>query len=146
MQTKRQVRKTATAGDEGFEPVALRRDRERFAALQRALGELGLFRRGSLTRVYVRCGKKECGCMTDARRRHGPYVQWTRKVAGKTVSRRLLPEQVPLFEEWLANSRRLDHLLAEMQAVSMRATEALLRQRIAPARQRKGRSDTPGLG
>jgi hypothetical protein len=60
------------------------------------------------------------------------HVQWTRKVAGKTVGRRLRSEEVELFQEWIANSRRLDRLLAEMQKVSMRATETLLRRRFGP--------------
>jgi hypothetical protein len=141
------VKHTATATSEGVEPVALRRDRERFATLRRELGEVGLFRRGSLVQVYARCGKNDCSCMTDPARRHGPYVQWSRKVAGKTVTRRLRNEQVELFQEWIANSRRLDRLLAEMQKVSMRATESMLRlgdaARSGPVRARPGRVGKP---
>ena len=47
-------------------------------------------------------------------------MRWTRKVAGKTVSVRVRPQQVKLFREWIANSRRLDRLQAQMQQVSMR--------------------------
>ena len=123
--------------------------RARYAALQRALGEVGFFRRGTLVRVYGRCGKPGCRCAADPPRLHGPYVQWTRKVAGKTVSVRVRPEQVRLFEAWIRNARRLDRLLARMQALSLRATERILRQQSEPPRpagRRPGRSGRPRLG
>ncbi len=129
--------------------LALRRDRDRYAALQRALGEVGLFRRGTLVRVYGRCGKPGCRCAADPPRLHGPYVQWTRKVAGKTVSVRVRPAQVRFLEEWIRNARRLDRLLARMQQLSLRATDRILRQQSEPQRsaaRRPGRSGRPRLG
>ena len=114
--------------------LALRRDRDHYAALQRAIGAVGVFRRGTLVRVYGRCGKPGCGCAADPPRLHGPYVQWTRKVAGQTVSVRVRPAQVRFFEAWIPNARRLDRLLARMQALSLRATERILRQQAEPRR------------
>jgi hypothetical protein len=122
MNKKKMNRLTATP-----EPAALRRDRERYAALQGAIGELGFFRRGNLVEVYGRCGKKGCCCAADPPRLHGPYLQWTRKVSGKTVSVRVRPEHANLIKEWIRNSRRLDRLIAQMQKLSMRATERILR-------------------
>ena len=61
-------------------------------------------------------------------------MQWTRKVAGQTVSVRVRPAQVRLFEEWIRNARRLDRLLARMQALSLRATERILRHPSEPTR------------
>ena len=112
--------------DPAPEPAALRRDRQRYAALQRAVGELDFFRRGNLVKVYGRCGKKNCCCAADPPRLHGPYLQWTRKVSGKTVSVRVRPEHTHLMKEWIGNSRRLDRLIALMQKLSMRATERIL--------------------
>lgn len=129
--------------------LALRRDRDHYAALQRAIGEVGLFRRGTLVRVYGRCGKPGCGCAADPPRLHGPYVQWTRKVAGKTVSVRVRPAQVRFFEEWIRNARRLDRLIARLQQLSLRATERILRRASepkSPAGRRPGRSGRPRLG
>ena len=118
------------------EPATLERERQRFEALKRAVAEVGLFRRGNLVQVRVRCGKKTCGCATDPDKRHGPYVQWTRKVGGKTVSERIRPEHVPLLEEWLHNARELDRLLREMQQVSLRATRRILCERGERARRK----------
>ena len=127
---KRNTRRSADV----LEPAALRRARARYAALQRAIGAVGFVRRGTLVRVYGRCGKPVCACAADPPRLHGPYVQWTRKVAGKTVSVRVRPAQVRLFEEWIRNARRLDRLLARMQALSLRATDRILRQHAEPRR------------
>ena len=41
----------------------------------------------------------------------GPYWQWTAKVDGKTVNRRLTAAQVELYSEWIANDRRLRDLI-----------------------------------
>lgn len=111
------------------EPVALQRDRERFEALKGELGRIGFFRRGTLVRVLVRCGKSNCGCAQDPRKRHGPYVQWVRRVQGKTVSVRVRPADLELYQQWLDNTRQIDRLLQRMQALSLRATERILRHR-----------------
>ena len=131
------------------EALGRRRARARYAALQRAIGAVGFVRRGTLVRVYGRCGKPGCACAAEPPRLHGPYVQWTRKVAGKTVSVRARPAQVRLFEEWIRNARRLDRLLARMQQLSLRATERILRQQSEPRRpagRRPARSGRPRLG
>ena len=112
--------------DHAPEPPAFRRDRQRYATLQRAIGELGFFRRGHLVKVYGRCGKKNCCCAAEPPRLHGPYLQWTRKVSGKTVSVRVRPEHMHLMKEWIGNSRRRDRLIALMQKLSLRATERIL--------------------
>jgi hypothetical protein len=111
------------------EPASLRRDRERFTALKAQLAELDFFVRGSLVHLRVRCGKRSCACATDPDARHGPYVRWTRKVAGRTVSTPLRSDEVPLFEQWLANSRRLDDLVGQMHALGLRAAARALKAR-----------------
>src|SRR5258708_2849278 len=35
---------------------------------------------------------------------HGPYWQWTRKVAGKTIPRLVPDEQVAEYRQWIDNS------------------------------------------
>lgn len=108
-------------------PAWLRRERARFEALKQALAQTGFFLRGNLVPVYTRCNTDGCRCMATPPQPHGPYIQWTRKVAGKTVSVRIRPHQLSLMKQWIANSRRIDHLITEMHKVSLRATEKILR-------------------
>ena len=44
---------------------------------------------GTLTVRAYACGKPNCRCHADPPRLHGPYAEWTRKIGGKTVTRRL---------------------------------------------------------
>src|SRR6266540_1984713 len=75
---------------------------------------------------YTTCTKAVCRCHADPPQRHGPYQQYTRKVAGKTVTVRLTPEQAQRYREQIANRRRLDELIAAMEDVSAQARDVLL--------------------
>jgi len=101
------------------------RDENRFRTLKASLADLGPFRRGTVLRRFVRCGRAGCRCHADPPQLHGPYYEWTRKVKGKTVSVRVTKEQARLLKQWIANARRLDKILADMQRVSERITEPL---------------------
>ena len=103
-------------------------DQQRYDTLKRAIAALGYFRYGSLVRRFMPCGKPGCRCQAAPPELHGPYYQWTRKVSGKTVTLRLTRPQAKLLETWTANGRRLDRILAQMQRVSHRATDRLLRR------------------
>ena len=103
-------------------------DQKRYTQLKRSLAELGYFRYGSLLRRFMPCGKPGCRCQAVPPELHGPYYQWTRKVGGKTVTVRLTRPQARLLETWIAHGRRLDRILAQMQRVSHRATDRLLRR------------------
>jgi hypothetical protein len=108
-------------------PMA-RHDEQRFGALKASLAEIGWFRRGSVQRRFMPCGKPGCRCQTDPPVLHGPYYQWTRKVKGKTVTVRLTAEQARLMLKWIANGRELDRLVAQMERVSVRLTDPLLQE------------------
>jgi hypothetical protein len=75
------------------------------------------------------CGKPGCCCQASPPELHGPYYQWTRKVRGKTVTVRLTREEARLLEEWISNGRQLDRIVAQMEAVALRITERLMKQR-----------------
>jgi len=76
---------------------------------------------GSLTRRYMRCGKPNCRCKADPPDLHGPYLHWTRTVAGKTVTRTLTPDQAARYQPWFDNARRLRTLLADLETRSLQA-------------------------
>lgn len=101
-------------------PSAQRRARKRLAA---ALAELDFVLPGSIVMRHMRCGKTGCRCKADPPELHGPYISWTRKVAGKTVTRLLSPEQLERYQPGFDNARRLRELIAELEALSLQAAE-----------------------
>ena len=51
------------------------------------LARTGLALPGTLIQRRMRCGWASCGCHADPPQLHGPYWQWTRKMAAKTICR-----------------------------------------------------------
>ena len=106
---------------------------ERYQRTYRALAEqlaaelttLGFISPGSVVSRYTSCGKPGCRCQADPPHRHGPYYQWSRAVAGKTVSRRLNENQAELYRDWIANRKRIDAIITQMDKVSAEASEIL---------------------
>lgn len=123
------VRKAMFRLPQHDEPTTPQQDLERLTELKAQLAELDLVVHGSLVHLRLRCRKRGCACETDPDARHGPYVRWTRKVAGKTVSIPLRSDEVPVFEQWLANSRRLDDLVDQMHVIGLRAVARLFEAR-----------------
>ena len=79
---------------------------------------------GSITERHTRCGKPGCACQADPPRRHGPYWQWTRKVANKTVGGYLSKEQATEYQRWIDNDRRLRELVSRLEAIAIESLEA----------------------
>ena len=71
-------------------------------------------------------GRSIESCRTPVR--HGPYFQYTRKLGGKTLTRRLDAEQADLYREWIANRRHLDELITQMDLISRQAAELITAQ------------------
>ena len=105
-----------------------------------AIARTGMVLPGSLTERQTRCGHPNCACHADPPRRHGPYWQWTRKVAAKTICRWLSAEQQHDYQTWISNDRRLRELIGQLEALGTAALEA------DPRLHRHGRShpDQPG--
>ncbi len=104
-------------------PVSPRQRNEQ-ARIAAALGEMGFVLPGSLTERYFSCTHAGCHCHADPPVLHGPYVQWSRKVAGKTTSRTLSPEQVAEYQAWFDNERRLRALVHELEELSLSIVDA----------------------
>jgi len=100
--------------------------RQRYRQLADQVRELGFVAIGSLAVRRTVCANPGCHCHADPPRLHGPYFQLTRKVAAKTVTRRLTPQQADLYKQWLANERRLRQIVSEMERVSAEAIEIIL--------------------
>ena len=104
----------------------------RYRELARQLADIGYIASGSVAPRYNRCGKANCACHADPPRLHGPYWHWTAKVNGKTVNRRLSERDAQLYNEWIANDRRVRALLAQMREVAAKATELQLKETAEP--------------
>jgi hypothetical protein len=89
------------------------------AAIQAALGQISGALPGSIVIRRTRCGKPRCACNADPPSPHGPYIQWTRTVNGKTVTRTLTQAQYDTYAPWFANARQLRALAAEMEALCL---------------------------
>jgi hypothetical protein len=96
----------------------------KIAAELEAIARTGMVLPGSITQRATRCGRPRCGCHADPPRLHGPYWQWTRKIAAKTICRWLSPDQQHDYRPWIDNDRRLRELLARLEALGAEAFEA----------------------
>jgi hypothetical protein len=94
------------------------------ARIARELAAIGFILPGTVTERMTRCGRTNCRCHADPPALHGPYHQWTRKVAGKTVTRLLTDDQLADYQPWFDNQRRLRALLAELEALSLDIADA----------------------
>ncbi len=94
------------------------------AAELAAIARSGKVLPGSITERRTRCGHRNCACHADPPRLHGPYWQWTRKIAAKTICRWLSPEQHHDYQAWIDNDRRLRELLTRLEALGTAALEA----------------------
>jgi hypothetical protein len=100
----------------------------RYRELAGQLADIGYIAAGSIAPRYNRCGTSSCSCHADPPRLHGPYYQWTAKVNGKTVNRRLSAREAQLYNEWIANDRRVRALLSQMREVAAKATELIMKE------------------
>jgi hypothetical protein len=108
-----------------------RQGRDRIGARRRAkqariaaeLGQAGFALPGTVLVRTFACGKKSCRCHADPPRLHGPYIQWTRKIDRKTVTRNLTEEQWDRYRAWFDNAKRLRQLISDLEALSMEIFE-----------------------
>lgn len=112
-----------------------RRQRRRLAA---DLADIDFLLPGSVLVHHTRCGNPNCRCKAEPPVLHGPYIQWTRKVNGKTVTRMLSPQQLQRYQPGFDNARRLKQIVAELETLSLLDTDP---PRGTPGRPRAPRSN-----
>jgi hypothetical protein len=96
----------------------------RHDALAGQLKDVGFLWQGSVSKRYLTCGKSGCPCHTDPAQRHGPYLYWSSKVAGRSVSKALSGPQAQVVQQWVANRVRFDSIVEQMKQVAKEAFEA----------------------
>jgi hypothetical protein len=84
---------------------------------------------GTLTIRAYPCGKPGCRCHADPPQLHGPYAEWTRKIDGKTLTRRLTPAELAAWQPLFDNAKKIRALLAQLQELTLAIIET------TPARQ-----------
>ena len=102
----------------------------RHRGLAAQIAEIGIVAAGSVTRRYTRCTSTRCRCNADPPTPHGPYWQWTAKVNGKTVTKRLTVREAELYQEWINNDRQVRSLLDQMRNVDAKAAALLLKEAV----------------
>ena len=96
-----------------------KRQRNTLERITGELGSLGVCLPGSVVVRTGRCGKATCSCRDDPPRLHGPFRSWTRKVAGKTVTRLLSEDQLDEYQVLFDNHHRLKELVRELEDLSL---------------------------
>ena len=104
--------------------AAYQAEAEKIAAELAAIARTGMILPGSITERRTRCGRSNCACHADPPRLHGPYWQWTRKIAARTVCRWLSPDQYRDYASWIDNDRRLREPLTRLEALGAAALAA----------------------
>jgi hypothetical protein len=64
--------------------------------------------------------------MAEPAQLHGPYYQWSCKIAGKTRTLRLSGQQARLCHQWARNHKRLKRLVRQMEQFSLKETDRAL--------------------
>lgn len=109
----------------GVVQVSLAELEARRAELLAQLGQVGDFRRGSVSVTYRRCGKANCACARPGHPGHGPRTMWTRRGSGgKTVGRQLASGEVDKVRAELDAWHRFSALSDELAAVNEAICEA----------------------
>jgi hypothetical protein len=101
---------------------------QQYRELAAQLANIGMIHSGSVTRRYTRCATPGCKCHADPPQPHGPYYQWTAKVNGKTVTRRISEREAELYQDWIANDRQLRHVIDQMRQIAAKIAELTLKQ------------------
>lgn len=101
-------------------PTRIERRRRQLIA---QIAAIGYALPGSLTVRHTRCSSPGCRCRSQQPALHGPYYSWTRKIDGKTVTRLLSAEQAARYTPWFENARKLRALIAQLEALSLKAAD-----------------------
>lgn len=133
------------AGVEG-RPAGLAAISARRRALAAELAGIGFVASGSVIAATTTCSTPGCRCRTDPARRHGPYWQWSRSVDGTRRTHRLSEAEARLYQAWIANRRRAEAILAELEELSLMAAPSLLDPADERSHRARRRRASPDVG
>lgn len=89
--------------------------------LYRKLQELGDFRRGIISVVYRKCGKKNCACAKEGHPGHGPVHLWNTTIKGKSYAKNLkLGPELQKYVDETENHKKFVKLCEEIVVINER--------------------------
>ena len=117
-----------------------------YQRLKESILALGPVLPGTIRKVFLRCGKKNCRCQsTDKKQWHGPYYFWDRKDGkdGKGLSSRSIPlKQVKIIQGWINKRRELERIVRQMLKHGVSMAEGLKSAQKQTTPLHKGKSKT----
>jgi hypothetical protein len=115
------------------------------AELSTALSQPRPMRRGTVNERRMKCGQANCACQRDPKARHGPYYTLTRAAGGKTRSRYVAAEQVPVLRRQIEAGREFrQQVEAYWNACEHWADTELEQTQAAGAAEKKGSARASG--
>lgn len=104
---------------------------EEFEREKKKILDIGVFRKGSITKRWQACGNPKCKCKTDKKYYHGPYYWWTTKEKGKTKAILVPQEMLDDAYEYIEQSRQLKNKIK----ILSRLSDKIIRNRIKTFRE-----------
>lgn len=87
--------------------------------LYKQLQSTGDFRRGTISVLYRKCGKKNCACAKEGHPGHGPLYLWNATIKGKSYGKNLkLGPEMEKYREEIANHQHFSRLCEEIVLVN----------------------------
>jgi len=109
------------------------------AELSAALSQPRPMRRGSVNERRMKCGQANCACQRDPKARHGPYYTLTQAAGGKTRSRYIAAQQIPVLRRQIEAGREFrQQVEAYWDACERWADTELEAAQAAEAAEKKG--------
>ncbi len=87
---------------------------KRYDRMKAKLASIGLVLQGTIGERYI----ERPSARTEQSNRTGPYYQWTRKKAGRSVTVNLSKVQYKQYQVAIEENRKLEMLLAKMRELS----------------------------
>jgi len=100
---------------------AIERLERKRSDLYKKLQEVGDFRRGIVSVVYRKCGKKNCACAKDGHPGHGPVHLWNTTIKGKSYAKSLkLGPELQKYLDEIAGHRKFVEICEELVVLNER--------------------------
>ena len=96
------------------------------AKLLQEICRFPVFRPGTLTTRYRKCGKNNCHCTAENSKGHGPSWTITRKVKGKTVAKYIRVEMLEETKEQIQNYHDFHSTITQLIETNVKICDAKL--------------------